>query len=65
MTRSAFAVKSALTVACPECRSSKDERCQRFNARAGHYVFLERVHPARRRIADEQRTREVMEVRKS
>lgn len=59
MSHSPFAVTSALVVACPECRSMKDERCQRFDARAGHYVFLTRVHSSRRRLADLERAKQV------
>lgn len=54
MTRSPYAVTSALVVACPECKAVVGHGCTRKD---GTVRFL--VHPARRRAADEQRTREV------
>ena len=59
MSRSPYAVTSALVVACPKCKAVVGHDCTRKD---GTVRFL--VHPARRRLADEQRTREVMEVRK-
>lgn len=66
MPRSPFAVTSALTVACPECDVFPGIHCRSMSTdMRDRGKPLKRAHKARRRLADEQRTREVMEVRKS
>lgn len=68
MTRSAYAVPSSLLVACPECGISAGGHCVNKVFDHGRFIgtaMRKRSHSARRRLADEQRTREVMEVRKS
>lgn len=59
MARSAYAVTSALIVACPECYANKGEACWSFGDITSAPRQLKRSHSARRRLADEQRTREV------
>ena len=54
MSRSPYAVTSALVVACPGCKALIGKRCV---AKAGY--DMQHCHSARRRLADEQRTREV------
>lgn len=56
MTRSPYAVTSALIVACPGCKAPIVQRC--VSKRKPSYD-LAHYHPARRKAADEQRTREV------
>lgn len=59
MSRLAYAVTSALTVACPECYANTGESCWTFGDITKPARRLKRSHPARRRLADEKRTREV------
>lgn len=54
MTRSPYAVTSALAVACPECCQDVGQVCIDCDGKP-----MKRSHPARRRLADEKRTREV------
>ena len=71
MSRSPYAVTSAIVVACPPrsengCGAAIGEPCWTLRVDKESFtrpklvrVNLKRVHPARRRLADEQRTREV------
>ena len=54
MSRSPYAVTSALVVACPGCKAPIGKRCV---AKAGY--DMQHCHSTRRRLADEHRTREV------
>lgn len=54
MTRSPFTVNTSLAVICPKCGAPPGGRCKRHG-----FVFLKRCHSARRKAADDKRTREV------
>ena len=59
MTCSPYAVTSVLNVSCPECLARAGEQCRRYSQTGEFRKHSKRSHPARRRLADEQRTREV------
>lgn len=63
MSRSPYAVTSALVVACPECPAGIGQPCVKefytYGTIEPHIKAMQRSHSARRRLADEQRTREV------
>lgn len=65
MSCSSYAVTSALVVACPPRAYGKDGMLVSCGAQPGYGCIRTDgepralVHPARRRLADEQRTREV------
>jgi hypothetical protein len=54
MSRSPYAVTSALSVMCPGCKAAVGKRCM---AKGGYEMA--HCHSARRRAADAQRTQEV------
>ena len=54
MTRSAYAVSSALTVFCPTCNARIGQPCK-----GKEFAQISRCHPARRALADKKRTAEV------
>ncbi len=56
---SASSFAPSLGVACPECYADRGEQCWTFGDVTRAPRQLKRVHPARRRAADEKRTQEV------
>lgn len=68
MTSSAYAVPSALAVACPP-KDAKRPGCgapvgQRCRSKRVPEVEIQNCHPARRAVADAKRTAEVEEARR-
>lgn len=60
MTRSAYAVTSALIVACPRCRALVGMQCFRTDMRKPSAMARKiKCCNERRRLADERRTQEV------
>ena len=60
MSRSPYAVTSAVVVACPKCKAVVGAHCTSMSTdMRDRGKTRKNVHPARRRLADEQRTREV------
>lgn len=59
MSRSPYAVTPASIVACPQCKVPIGKVCVRWCKKSKVMVETGRCHSARRRLADEQRTREV------
>ena len=59
MSRSPYAVTPASIVACPHCKMPMGKVCIRWCKKTKTMVETGRCHSARRRLADEQRTREV------
>lgn len=63
MSRSPYTVTSPLVVACPECPAGIGQPCVKefytYGTIEPHIKAMQRSHSARRRLADDQRTREV------
>lgn len=60
MSRSPYAVTSPFGEACPACGAAANRQCVSLSKDPRKRGQLRmKAHPARRRLADEQRTREV------